>query len=153
VRSLETKIPAPLIAAAIAASMKLYALSAGIRIDPSALRMQLGIGLSQISALVALAAVAGLWRARTTLNPLAPQRASTLVTGGVFRVSRNPLYLSLLLLLAAYALRIESYAVWLGPCIFYAYVTRFQIRPEERALSARFGRAYVAYTGRTRRWV
>ena len=91
--------------------------------------------------------------AKTTINPLKPSRASRLVTGGVFRFSRNPIYLGDLLILAAVA-------VWLGhPAnlallpVFVGYIDRFQIRPEERALSALFGVEYAAYCARVRRWL
>ena len=87
------------------------------------------------------------------MNPLEPANAANLVTGGVFRLSRNPMYLSLLLLLVAYAVRLDAPAVWLGPIVFVAYVTRFQIHPEERALEAKFGPAYLQYQLRTRRWL
>jgi protein-S-isoprenylcysteine O-methyltransferase Ste14 len=153
VRCIETKIPAPFIAATAGASMKFYAKASGIAIDPTALRMVVGVGLSQVSAVVAVAAFASLVWAHTTINPLDPSKATSLVTGGVFRLSRNPLYLSLLFLLVAYAIRLDSPAVWLGPLAFVAYVTRFQIHPEERALQAKFGEAYQRYRRRTRRWL
>src|SRR4051812_40217898 len=136
-RYLETKLPAPMVAAAAGASMKFYAMASGIHIDPTAAQMYVGLGLALASAVLAAAAAAALWRARTTMNPLEPARAANLVTGGVFRMSRNPMYLSLLLLLVAYAVRLDSPAVWLGPIAFVAYVTRFQIHPEERALEAK----------------
>ncbi|WP_308845535.1 methyltransferase family protein [Oxalicibacterium faecigallinarum] len=133
--------------------MKWYAHAGDVRMDPSLLRMEIGVTLAQISALIALIAFVCMWRARTTINPLQPDKASSLVTNGIFRFSRNPLYLSLLLLLIAYAIRLESAMVWIGPCAFVAYVTRFQIVPEERVLTEKFGQAYVAYKGRTRRWL
>ncbi|MDP4299339.1 methyltransferase family protein [Leptothrix discophora] len=151
--TLDTRIPAPVIAGLAGLVMKAATLLAGLRIDPSAWRMHLGVALSQLSAVIALAALATMWRARTTLNPIHPERASRLVTGGIFRLSRNPLYLSLLLLLVAYAVRIDAWAAWLGPVVFWAYVTRFQIRPEERVLADKFGSAYDAYRRRTRRWI
>jgi protein-S-isoprenylcysteine O-methyltransferase Ste14 len=153
VRSLETKVPAPIVAAIAGGCMKLYAKTCGIAIDPSTLREYVGLAFAQASAVVVLAAVVSLWLARTTINPLDPGKASSLVTGGVFRLSRNPIYLSLLLLLLAYAIRLDSFAVWLGPVVFFAYVTRFQIRPEERALAHKFGEAYDRYRMRTRRWL
>ena len=133
--------------------MKLYARSSQVGFDPSALRMYVGVGLSQLSAAVVLAAVAALWHARTTMNPLDPTRTTSLVTHGIFRLSRNPMYLSLLLLLVAYAIRMDSSLIWLGPTCFAAYVTRFQIVPEERILTAKFGQAYLGYVARTRRWL
>jgi len=151
--TIETKIPAPVVAATAGVTMKFYARAFGVVVDPSALRMYVGIGIAQVSGIIALAAVAAMWRARTTINPFDPTRARNLVTGGIFRVTRNPMYLALLLLLVAYAVRIDSPVVWLAPVVFVAYVTRFQIRPEERVLEAKFGEAYLSYRARTRRWV
>jgi protein-S-isoprenylcysteine O-methyltransferase Ste14 len=99
------------------------------------------------------AAVASFVTANTTINPLKPSRASRLVTSGVFRLSRNPIYLGDLLALVAIA-------VWLGQAAniallagFVWYIDRFQIRPEERALSTLFGAEYAAYCARVRRWL
>jgi protein-S-isoprenylcysteine O-methyltransferase Ste14 len=153
VRSLETKVPAPVVAAATGACMKFYAIAAGVVMDPTAWRMYSGVALAQASGGVVLAACASMFRARTTINPFSPARASSLVTSGIFRLSRNPMYLSLLLLLVAYAVRLDSLLVWLGPIAFVAYVNRFQIGPEERALQTRFGEAYLRYRDRTRRWL
>lgn len=133
--------------------MKLYAHTAQVSIDTSPVFADVGIHLSQLSAVIALLAVASLVFARTTISPFDPSRTSALVTGGIFRITRNPLYLSLLLLLVAYALRLGSWVTWLGPALFVTYITRFQIIPEERILTVKFGSAYLAYKTRTRRWV
>lgn len=151
--NLETKIPAPVVAIAVGALMKLYASIAQVSLDASPLLAEIGIRLSQLSAVIALLAFASFGLARTTINPLDPSRASALVTGGIYRVSRNPMYLSLLLLLIAYALRLGSWVAWLGPALFAMYVTRFQIIPEERILEVKFGAAFLAYKSRTRRWI
>ena len=153
VTSLETKLPAPLVALLLGAAMKWFALTHPALIDPTELRRLSGITLALVSALVALAAFATMSRARTTINPFSPTRASSLVTGGPFRFSRNPLYLSLLLLLVGYALRLDAWVVWLAPAAFLAYVTRFQIIPEERALRLRFGDTFEHYCRHTRRWL
>lgn len=150
---LETKIPAPFIAIAAGGMMKLYAHTAPVAIDTSPVLAEVGIRLAQLSAVIALLAFASFCIARTTINPLDPSRASSLVTGGIFRITRNPMYLSLLLLLIAYAVRLGSWVEWLGPVLFAAYVTRFQIIPEERILAAKFGAAFLAYKSRTRRWI
>lgn len=150
---LETKIPAPFVAIAVGGLMKLYARTAPVVIDTSPMWAEVGIRLSQLSAVIALVAFASFFIARTTINPLNPSRASALVTTGIFRITRNPMYLSLLLLLVAYAVRLDSWVEWLGPVLFAAYVTRFQIVPEERILAVKFGAAYLAYKNRTRRWL
>jgi protein-S-isoprenylcysteine O-methyltransferase Ste14 len=133
--------------------LKVYATAGSFAIDPSTWRMYLGLALAQASALLALAAVIALVRSRTTIDPIRPARVTALVTEGVFRLSRNPLYLSLLILLVAYAVRLDSLAVWLGPVLYLLYVTRFQIIPEERALQQKFGESFSSYRSRTRRWL
>jgi len=146
-------LPISFIAIAAGGGMKLYARAAQVTIDASPLLAEVGIRLAQLSAVIAILAFAGLRLARTTFNPLDPARASALVTVGIYRVSRNPMYLSLLLLLVAYAVRLGAWVEWLGPAFFAAYVTRFQIIPEERILTEKFGEAYLAYQRRTRRWL
>lgn len=152
-QNLETKIPAPVVAIAAGGIMKLYARTAPVPIDTSPVLAEVGISLAQLSAVIALLAFASFRLARTTINPLDPSRASVLVTRGIFRISRNPMYLSLLLLLVAYAVRLGSWVEWLVPALFATYVTRFQIIPEERILAAKFGAAFLAYKSRTRRWI
>jgi protein-S-isoprenylcysteine O-methyltransferase Ste14 len=152
-KSLETKIPPPVAALVAGGLMKLYAYAADVSAGTSPLLAEISDHLFQISAVVALWAFASFALARTTINPMAPYRASKLVTGGIFRISRNPMCLSLLLLLIAYAIRLDSWVEWLGPVLFVSYITRFQIIPEERILAGKFGAAFLAYTSRTRRWI
>ncbi len=90
---------------------------------------------------------------RTTVNPLKPERSTALVTGGVYRVTRNPMYLGMALLLLAWAVYLSSLLPLAGPVVFVLYITRFQIRPEERALQARFGDDFARYAARVRRWL
>ena len=102
---------------------------------------------------VALAGLLAFRRARTTPNPLRPQQASALVTGGIYRYTRNPMYLGM-------ALALLGWACWLAhPLAFaciplaLAYLQRFQIRPEERILEQRFGEEFRRYRQRVRRWL
>lgn len=100
-----------------------------------------------------LAGLVAFRRARTTVNPLRPHRAATLVTGGVYGVTRNPMYLGLAVSLTGIALwDVNLLALLLVP-LFCAYITRFQIRPEERALRDIFGDDYTRYAARVRRWI
>jgi protein-S-isoprenylcysteine O-methyltransferase Ste14 len=101
-------------------------------------------------------AVAGLLAfrmAKTTVNPLAPQRASAVVASGVYRYSRNPMYLGMALALLGVACWRASLPGYLLVPAFCAYMTRFQIEPEERALFARFGPEFSSYMGKVRRWL
>jgi protein-S-isoprenylcysteine O-methyltransferase Ste14 len=92
-------------------------------------------------------------RAQTTPDPFRPQNASSLVTTGIYRFSRNPMYLGLLLVLLGWAAFLCSVFPLFGPVGFVAYIARFQIVPEERVLQAKFGAAYSEYLARVRRWV
>ena len=106
-----------------------------------------------LGACVALLGVAEFKRARTTINPMAPDATTTIVSTGIYKVSRNPMYLGL----ALFALGI---AVWNATLIGYAlvgvfcaYLTRFQIIPEERVLLERFGDEFGKYRSTVRRWI
>jgi len=92
-------------------------------------------------------------RQGTTLNPVRIDEASALVTSGVFARTRNPMYLSLALALLAWAAWLGQWPLLLGPIAFVLFITRFQILPEERVLSARFGAEYDRYRARVRRWL
>ncbi len=100
-----------------------------------------------------LLGLAAFVRQRTTVNPLRPQRASSLVTVGVYRITRNPMYVGLCCLLLAWAVYLWSPWSWAGPVLFAAYITRFQIKPEERALEKLFGDEFRAYRHQVRRWL
>lgn len=113
-----------------------------------------------VAAMVALAGIVifGLGgmafrRVRTTVNPLKPETASTLVTNGIYAVTRNPMYLGALLALAGWALFLANLASWAGPVVFVLYMNRFQIMPEERAMARLFGASYEEYRARVRRWL
>lgn len=102
---------------------------------------------------IAAAALVQFQRRGTTYKPEHPDAASALVTGGVYRISRNPMYLGMALILVALALALGSAAALLATPAFMAVVTFAQILPEERALSDKFGDAYRAYRARTGRWI
>ena len=92
-------------------------------------------------------------RAKTTVTPLNPNKTSALVITGLYRISRNPMYLGMLALLTGWALWLANPLAVLVLPIFVAYITWFQIRPEEAALTAKFGAEYEAYCRRVRRWL
>lgn len=91
--------------------------------------------------------------AKTTVNPLHPERASALVAEGVYRVTRNPMYLGMLLVLIGWAIYLANVAGVVVLALFVAYMNRFQITPEERALEVRFGSEFADYRRRVRRWL
>lgn len=151
--TLEHKIPPPLLGALVAGAMwGVCAFGPQLSI-PAAPRLALVALLCAAGATFDLAGLLAFRRSRTTVNPLKPERASALVTGGVYRITRNPMYVGMALLLLSWAVYLSAVLPFAGPLLFALYITRFQIQPEERALQAIFGEAYAAYAARVRRWL
>jgi protein-S-isoprenylcysteine O-methyltransferase Ste14 len=92
-------------------------------------------------------------KARTTLDPENPGAASSLVSEGIYNLTRNPIYLGFLLLLIGLGVFLANAISLLFIPVFVVYMNRFQILPEERALASAFGQAFVKYTERVRRWI
>jgi len=113
----------------------------------------LGVLVGALAIIVNVTAFAQFRRAGTTVNPLDPSKATRLVTDGIFSLSRNPMYLGLLLLLIGWAAWLGSASPWLVPPLFWAAITYGQIVPEERALAPLFGAEYLAYRQRVARWI
>jgi protein-S-isoprenylcysteine O-methyltransferase Ste14 len=109
--------------------------------------------LYALALLVAWSGIRTFALSRTSFDPHRPEKASALVTSGIFRVSRNPMYLSMALALLGWAARLGRPWLLLGPLGFVLYLTRFQIRAEERVLAEKFGAEYEDYRRRTRRWL
>lgn len=116
-------------------------------------QLSLAAALLLIAFVLMVLAAVSFFKAKTTINPLRPARASQLVTSGVFRYSRNPIYLGDLLALLAFAIFLGNVFNLGFLCLFVVYLNRFQIAPEERALTSLFGEAYLDYCRRVRRWV
>mgnify|MGYP001636531653 FL=1 len=153
VNDLELKIPPPILVLIISALMwfvskNLPALSftlPGTQLFVFALA---GTGI-----LFALAGIIAFLKAKTTVNPTQPGNTSAMVTSGVYRLSRNPMYLGLLLVLAGWAVVLSHILAFLFLPVFVAYLNRFQITPEERVLAAKFGEAFSIYTQAVRKWL
>jgi len=141
---LELKIPPP--AVAVFAAIVMWGVS---RATPS---WEIP-ALARIGVAFSVSGVIAFRRAKTTINPTTPEAASSLVSSGVYRATRNPMYVGLLLVLVAWAVFLSSGWALPGPLVFAAYIRRFQITPEERVLSALFGTEYSAYKARVRRWL
>ncbi|MGX9415925.1 methyltransferase family protein [Vibrio sp. WJH972] len=98
----------------------------------------------------------GIWdfrQAKTTVHPHIPHEASTVVSNGIYQYSRNPMYLGLVCLLLVEGLVLKNWTMILVVWGFIAYLNRFQILPEERALEAKFGKEYLDYKEKVRRWI
>jgi protein-S-isoprenylcysteine O-methyltransferase Ste14 len=120
---------------------------------PRAARASAAIALAALGAGLSLAGVASFRRAKTTVNPTRPDAVSTLVTSGVYRATRNPMYLGFLLILLGWAAFLSNPLALIVAMAFVVYMNRFQIIPEERALAARFGSPFSVYRVKVRRWL
>ena len=109
--------------------------------------------LALIATAIGIAGVRAFHRARTTSNPLRPGRASALVTTGVYRHTRNPMYVALAVALLAWSAWLGHPLAPLGTLAFVAWIDRFQIAPEERVLRALFGEEFERYCREVRRWL
>ena len=90
---------------------------------------------------------------KTTLNPLMPEESTTLLTTGIFKFSRNPIYLSLLNLLIAFSIYLGSFLGLIITPLFVVYINLFQIKPEEKAMFKLYGKEFENYCSNVRRWI
>ena len=152
-RALKNRIPPPVIAVLVAAGM--WALA---RLWPIA-RFEvpwpvfLGLLVASLGGVISSAGAREFKRAKTTVNPLHPERATSVVTTGIYRLTRNPMYVGIVFVLLGCFVAFGAISSVLGLPAFIAYITRYQIRPEEQALLAKFGNEYADYMAQVRRWL
>jgi protein-S-isoprenylcysteine O-methyltransferase Ste14 len=152
-QALELKVPPPIVGALVAAAMWFLSRFAPQLPLPQTARLAL-VGLLVTAGITFdLLGLAAFRRLRTTVNPLRPNKASALVTSGVYKVTRNPMYVGMTLLLTAWAVHLSALWPFIGPALFVVYISRFQIQAEERVLRGLFGQEYADYAARVRRWL
>lgn len=152
-RFLELRIPPPIVGLIIAAGMWAVARFPPLLPLPMIARLVVAVVLLVAGLAVALGGVVSFRRARTTVNPLKPESTVALVATGIYSFTRNPMYLGMASILLAWVVFLASPWSLIGPALFIAYITRFQIVPEERVLAELFGESFAAYTRRVRRWL
>ena len=151
--ALELKVPPPVVTVIIALAMRATALALPVFTLDLPGHKAAGLALAALGLLLEVAAVITILWARTSVNPMRPRSTSRLVSSGVYRYSRNPIYLGDLIVLVAWAIYLSSPVTLVLTPLFVLYLNRFQIAPEERILSAIFGADYAAYQARVRRWL
>lgn len=150
---LELKIPPPLVLILASVLVKVTQGLIGITILPTTVSEIIALLLMLSALILGFSSALSFRRHHTTINPHTPGKTSSLVTSGVFKLTRNPMYLSLSFMLAAWAIYLGSLfgLIWLG--VFMAYITAYQIIPEERILEEKFGSEYRHYKEAVRRWI
>lgn len=150
---LELKIPPVALVLLVAALMWLIAWGMPAFGFEFPARDVLSVSVAVAGAIVSGLGIASFRQARTTVNPMKPDAASSLVVSGVYRLTRNPMYLGFLLVLIGWAIALSNALAFLFLPAFISYMNRFQIEPEEQALRSLFGPQFRAYTRRVRRWL
>lgn len=149
---LELRVPPVAVAAGVAFGMFIVSRVPGACfLMPGKLPMAVLLGVAGLG--IAMAGVVAFRAHRTTVDPLRPDGATRIVSSGIYRLSRNPMYLGFALMLAAWGMQLGSAAALIGVPFFVLYMNRFQILPEERLLTEKFGVQYQAYMGKVRRWI
>lgn len=151
--ALELKIPPALLVVLTAGFMWLLANYAPVVLVTFAGQTAIAIVIAIIGIQIAIAGARACHEHETTVNPLKPEDSSALITDGVFKVSRNPIYLGMALALLGFGVWLGALTAWLMVPLFIWYLGRFQIAPEERSLDIQFGEAYRRYQQQTRRWL
>ena len=92
-------------------------------------------------------------KSKTTVNPIKFRKVSKLITTGIFKYSRNPMYLGMIFIVISTSIFYLNYYSITTPFIFYFWINRFQIKREEIFLAKKFGKEYISYKSKTRRWI
>lgn len=147
------KVPPPVIGISCALLMWLLAATLPLAQFTLPAHSTLAIVVAMVAVAIDVSALWAFRRAQTTINPLAPQKSSTVVTNGVYRYSRNPMYLGMLLLLIAVGVYLGKLSPWIVPPLFVWLINQWQIIPEEKMLTELFGERYRNYKRAVRRWL
>jgi len=153
VKSLELKIPPPVVALIFAGPMLVCAQTLPMLSVPVPRHRVLALSVAILGLGIDFVAAISFLQARTTINPITPGATKSLVTSGIYSLTRNPMYLGLTLLLVAWGLYLSNALALVLVAGFATYLTRYQIRPEERILREKFGSGYDSYARRVRRWI
>lgn len=152
-KALEHKVPPPIVVVLVGAAMGAAAYVLPMTSLAGQWRFAIAGVFGLFGAFFAVPAFIAFARVKTTIDPINIEAASTLVTSGIYRYTRNSMYVGLTSLLLAWAFCLSVPWVFLGPVTFLIFTTRFQIIPEERLMRTKFGHDYDEYRKRVRRWL
>ncbi|MBD1556662.1 isoprenylcysteine carboxylmethyltransferase family protein [Vibrio sp. S9_S30] len=149
-KALELKLPPPFVAAICGLGM--WGLPT-VPINDSFLLDLLALLLAISGVATAILGLISFRMAHTTFHPTLTEKTTTLVTSGVYRLTRNPMYLGMLQGLIGFGFYLNNGLAFLFCMVFVGYMTRFQIQPEEAFLAERFPQTYPEYKTQVRRWI
>jgi len=150
---LQLKIPPPVYAISIAIIMWLLNKYIPIVELIQSPWNKIGLGIIIIAASFDVWSLFLFLKKHTTPNPMKPENTTGIVTKGLYQYSRNPMYLGLLIILFGFGIWLGSLSPFLMLPVFYWLITEMQIKPEERMLEQKFGKEYLDFKNRVRRWL
>jgi protein-S-isoprenylcysteine O-methyltransferase Ste14 len=150
---LELRVPPPVVGVVVGLAMWLAAVAVPALDFDLPARGAAALAVAAVGLAIGATAFLQFRKANTTVNPLNPEASTALVIAGIYRLTRNPMYLGMLVILIAWSLWLSNLAAVVLLPLFVAYLNRFQIVPEERALEARFGAQFADYRRSVRRWL
>jgi len=148
---METKIPPPIVT--LVFGLSIYFSRGIFQVVEIKYSFYFGILLLLLGFFILISAVRLFRKDKTTVNPLSPEQATKLVTDGIFKHSRNPMYLGMALILGSIAVFFNFMGGIILIALFCAYITKFQIIPEEKAMKDLFSDDFEKYIKVTRRWI
>jgi len=146
-----SKIPPPLVVLILVIST--FFSSKKIDLIHIPLQSLISIFILSIGILILLNPVLKFKKSKTTINPIKFNKVNKLVTSGIYKYSRNPMYLGLLMIVISSSIFYLNIFSILTPLFFYLWINRFQIKREEVFLTEKFGEDYLSYKKKTRRWI
>ena len=145
------KIPPPILVIILITSI--YFSSDKLDLISIPYRTFFSILILSIGILVILNPVVKFIKSKTTVNPVEFKNVEKLVTSGIYKYSRNPMYLGMIMIIISTTVYYLNFYSLLTPFIFYFWINRFQIKREEVFLEEKFGQEYLSYKTKTRRWI
>ena len=152
-KALELKIPPPVYALSIALLMWLLNKHIPVAQFIETPWNKAGLGIIVIAGIFDLWSLFLFLKKKTTFNPMKPETTTGLVITGLYKISRNPMYVGMLVMLFGFAVWLGSVTPFLVLPLFYFVITAMQIKPEERFLLEKFGTEYQTYKDSVRRWL
>ena len=145
------KIPPPLLVLILVVSSFFSSKKINIILIPN--QNMVSIIILLVGLLILIIPVSNFIKYKTTIDPIKFKKVNKLITSGIYKYSRNPMYLGLLMIvISSSILYLNIYSVT-TPFLFYWWINRFQIKREEIFLTEKFGKEYLSYKTKTRRWI
>ncbi len=146
-----SKIPPPVVALILVISN--YFSSKKIDLIHITFQTSIAIFILFVGLLILINPVLKFIKSKTTINPIKFKKVNKLVTSGIYKYSRNPMYLGFLIIVISSSIFYLNIYSILTPLFFYIWINRFQIKREEIFLTEKFGKEYLSYKNKTRRWI